>query len=332
MDFDKAACINRSCEQCKGLSLLEICDEELSVERPVSFMLRTSVEYTTNKGVKKMRYDFVPKVLPIKCFLTHFEARLAEIAPHHADMSWQSKDWKHVQKTFPLGSWLCVQDFSENLTIEVKLEHQSKYYSSITITLFGMVASFWIDDIKDSYLSNVKKNRLKTELTKVGKPHQLHITFAFISNDHRHNQAFVQHVNALALQYVCKYIMKKPPNATYARSDGAPTQFQNATQHFWIGLHRHVTKTTRMDWCLHCSCHGKDRVDPEMGTLKNMIRRYLLKENVDNADVVRIHDYEGCRFRSLPIFLLSFICVSSPASFLAIMDLAHSLVPFSMIV
>ena len=257
VDFDKAACLNRTCECCKGLSLLEMCDEERAVQRPVSFMLRKSVIYKTNKGVEKTRCDFVPKVLPIKAFLAHFENRLAELAPHHADMSWQSKDWKHVQKEFPRGAWICVQDFSENLTIEVKLEHQSKYYSSINITLFGMVASFWIDDVKDSYLSKEEKNRLKAELTKEGKPHQLHVTFAFISNDNRHNQAFVQHVNALALDHVCKYIMKKPPTATYGKSDGAPTQFQNATQHFWIGLHRHVTKTTRMDWCLHCTCHGK---------------------------------------------------------------------------
>ena len=47
----------------------------------MSFMLRKSVIYKTNKGVEKTRYDFVPKVLPIKAFLAHFENRLAEIAP-----------------------------------------------------------------------------------------------------------------------------------------------------------------------------------------------------------------------------------------------------------
>ena len=135
-------------------------------------MLRKSMMYKTNKGVEKTRCDFVPKVLTIKAFLAHFENRLAEIAPHHADMSWQSKDWKHVQKKFPRGAWTCVQGFSENLTIEVKLEHQSKCYSSINITLFGMVASFWIDDVKDSCLSKEEKNRLKAELTKEGN-HQL---------------------------------------------------------------------------------------------------------------------------------------------------------------
>jgi hypothetical protein len=46
---------------------------------------------------------------------------------------------------------------------------------------------------------------------------------------------------------------------------------------------------------MHCSCHGKDRVDPETGLLKNMIRRYLLEETIGNATTVRIQDYDGVR-------------------------------------
>ena len=89
--------------------------------------------------------------------------------------------------------------------------------------------------------------------------------------------------------------MKRLPKVCYARSDGAPTQFANATQHFWIGLHKHTTRVCPLDCCIHCSCHGKDRVDPEMGLLKNMIRRHLLTETIANAHEVRIQDYDGVR-------------------------------------
>ena len=75
----------------------------------------------------------------------------------------------------------------------------------------------------------------------------IHVTFAYVSDDNRHNQAFVQFVNGEALDYVSKYIMKKPPKNTYCRTDGAPTQHANATMFYWIGQHYQKTNT-RMDW------------------------------------------------------------------------------------
>ena len=66
-------------------------------------------------------------------------------------------------------------------------------------------------------------------------------------------------------------IMKFPPKTTYVRSDGTPTQFNNATQFFWIGMHADRGRG-RLDWSLHCSCHGKDACDSELGYCKNMLR------------------------------------------------------------
>ena len=136
---------------------------------------------------------------------------------------------------------------------------------------------------------------MKHELAKKGLPAQINVTFAYISNDLRHNQAFVQHCYKLTLDFVCHSIMSKKPNACYARSDGAPTQFANATQHFWIGLHKHASRICPLDWSMHCSCHGKYKVDPEMGLLKSMIRWRLLEETIGNATTVRIHDNDGVR-------------------------------------
>ncbi len=90
------------------------------------------------------------------------------------------------------------------------------------------MASFHINDVKDSYLSSEKKVALK----EAGQKH-VYVTMAFISDDSRHNQAFVQHVIALvALKYVTEAIMKHPRILTYCRSDGAPTQYVNATMFY----------------------------------------------------------------------------------------------------
>ena len=78
-------------------------------------------------------------------------------------------------------------------------------------------------------------------------PAQINVTYSYISDDNRHNQAFVQHCHELTLDHVCDCVMKHPPNVCCARSDGAPTQFANATQHFWIGLHKHTTLVCPLD-------------------------------------------------------------------------------------
>jgi hypothetical protein len=192
-------------------------------------MKRVKIHYETMKGEKKEKHDFVSKQEPIADFLVHMEVRLKDLAPHHCDMAWQRKDWVHVQKNFPKGSWIYVWDYSENLTLEVKNEHQSKYYSQVPVTLYGVVATFWIADVKESHLPPDVATRLKAELKAAGKPEQVNVTFACVSDDTRHNQAFVQHCHLLTQEAVCKTILKKKPTACHARSDGAPTQFANAT-------------------------------------------------------------------------------------------------------
>lgn len=188
------------------------------------------------------------------------------------------------------------------------------------------MASFHIDDVKDSYLPSEKKVALKD----AGEKH-VHVTMAFISDDTRHNQAFVQHVNALALKYVAEAIMKHPPIRTYCRSDGAPTQYANATMFYWMGQ-QHYNTNTRMDWSIHCSCHGitynndlfiyayvcilviinhisriiccepgKDKCDPEMGWLKNIIRSWMLREKLDTMAEVRLQNYKDVALKLIEL-------------------------------
>jgi len=163
---------------------------------------------------------------------------------HHATMKWQAWDWKYLKENFPKGTWSCVQDFSENLKIEVKMEvrglpmcfpvsssspsyfraspalyllqHQSKYYCAVSVTLFGAVGTFHVDDVRESYLGAEQRNMLKDKGA-------THIICAARKQD------------AVGTCYEAHDGYCKPPACSFIRSDGAPTQFANATQFYWIG-------------------------------------------------------------------------------------------------
>jgi hypothetical protein len=64
---------------------------------------------------------------------------------HHATMKWQAWDCAWIKDKFPHDTWVCVQDFSEDLKLEVKLENQSKYYVTTSVTLYGIVGIFHIE-------------------------------------------------------------------------------------------------------------------------------------------------------------------------------------------
>jgi hypothetical protein len=162
-------------------------------------------------------------------------------------------------------AFAAVQDFSGNLTIEAKMEHQSKYYSQAGITLYGKVCFFYIGDLRDSYMSKDSKKEHKGTLDKANLPHIPAVTLIAASDDLRHNPAFIQHADdKVFLPYITDVIMERKPKRAYERSDGAPAQFDNQTQYIWISRSEENSGLQR-DWRLHCTCHGKDKVDPELG-------------------------------------------------------------------
>jgi hypothetical protein len=103
-------------------------------------------------------------------FLDDLQKRTVKFISHHVDMKWQIRDWRYVKQYFPRGTWCCVQDFSENYTIEVALENQSKYYNNVSITLFGIIAYFWIDDWRDSFANQSKREDMKRACAAKGTP------------------------------------------------------------------------------------------------------------------------------------------------------------------
>ena len=145
VDYDKPECTSGTRNFCSEMKLFKICEAELALTRPITFLLESRVEYQTNKKdydgkwIVKNKVDFVSTTMSITDFMDELKGKMLKFIPHHVDMKWQSRDWRWVKKNFTRGTWACVQDFSENFTVEVALEHQSKYYNTVSVTLFGIV-------------------------------------------------------------------------------------------------------------------------------------------------------------------------------------------------
>ena len=307
-EYHKDECLSGTCGDCGDFKKSPFCGECRQVKSSIRYMKRQKIARTSKRGVVKEVHDFEKAEVTA----AEFEERLREIwtgkkkkegggfskteeghLDHHTDLKCQSRDWHRTQTHFPRRSMASVQDFSENLTIEVKLEHQSKYYSQLGVTLYGKVCFFHVEDIRDSYMSRKDKDEFIEMCGREGLNHIVAVTLCAVSDDLRHNPAFVQHVNdKVFLPLIKSVILIEAPENDYFRCDGSPTQFDNATQYVWVSRSQAETGV-RTDLTLHCTCHGKDKCDPEMGAAKTIVKKVLLTENVENATDVRIYDYKG---------------------------------------
>jgi hypothetical protein len=112
-------------------------------------------------------------------------------------------------------------------------------------------------------------------------PHVCTFTILVISSDLTHDPAAVQHFNDKILTPFMKENISPDLERWeihLADSDGAPTQFDLADQYLWISYQLAI-HGIRMDWTLNCSCHGKNKVDPENGGAKNMVLAAMLTES-----------------------------------------------------
>lgn len=122
--------------------------------------------------------------------------------------------------------------------------------SQTNVTLYGKVCFFHLDDVCDEYTGAEERTKLKETFKSQSQPEIIAVTLIAVSDDPRHNMPFVQHVDDKVFLPQIETIMKEKPKGDYARSDGAPTQFDNATQYIWISRSKDLTGVTK-DWCLH---------------------------------------------------------------------------------
>ena len=176
----------------------------------------------------------------------------------------QDDDWSALKTDFPRGSFVSVQDFSENHHHIVRNEPQAKYYQSVDSTLYMVVVRYHLDDA--TKLPDEVRDELRATYASVDRPPIIVETLAFVSADRKHDNAFVRHVND---RYVVPYMQSIGDFSThYARSDGCKSQFKCAMHFDWVSRRQSETGM-RTDWSFFCSCHGKCDCDPEGGSIKS---------------------------------------------------------------
>ena len=119
--------------------------------------------------------------LPLKDFLLDI-AGFRNQYIKHVELNWnQTDDWIVVTKTFPRGTFLTHKDYAENGTLDPKLQHQSKYFSTTQYTLFMLTCTFHIEDLKPGFfLKAGDKQRLLVYDRKIHKRPVVNVTVGVV--------------------------------------------------------------------------------------------------------------------------------------------------------
>ena len=284
--YDARACVDGSCTQCSGLQRLStiVCparrevmrDQQLKWER----YEKRFVGQDPTTGEDKYKHDFFQQQGSGAELIEDIEAAIKKFNPHHDLAKQQDADWTALKRNFPRGSFVSVQDFSENFHHQVRFEPQSKYYQQVDSSLYMVVIRYHLDDA--TTLPAAERARLRAAFEEAKLPPIIVETLAFISGDLKHDGAFIRHVND---KYVVPYVQSLGKFDThYARSDGCKGQFKNSQQFDWVSR-RQSESGVRTDWSFFCSCHGKCDCDPEGGAIKTAAGNFEKKGDLGGMRV-----------------------------------------------
>ena len=241
-----------------------------------------NITCVTKDGQERKRKDFVPVQTTFVEFHRHFEAYFPFFQLHHDTGKWQDADvaaLKRLDGDALKGSVFDMQDHSENYHIMAKIEHQSAHFSNVGVTLHGVMAYIRVEDLLN--VDDEEKKKIMAHLQKHKKPLVIREAHMFVSPDLTHDNAFVQHVNDKVMMPHYKNNVKGFRKQITA-SDGAPTQFKLSCHAHWMST-CHVKHGVHRDWIFRGTAHGKDDMDPELGTHKNAADRHQLKASRDKT-------------------------------------------------
>ena len=233
---DAIECVNGTCSSCRDMQLFGniMCParreaakaHELAWER----YLKQHVGKDAATGEDRYKHDFYEQRGTGAELLESIGVCLKTFNPHHDLAKSQDADWSCMKTSFPLKSFVSVQDFSENFHHQVRFEPQSKYYQQVDSTLYMVVVRYHLDDA--TRMSAAERDALRAPYAAVGLPPIVKETLAFVSADRQHDNAFVRHVND---KYVVPYLQSLGDFDThYARSDGCKGQFKQAAHFDWV--------------------------------------------------------------------------------------------------
>ena len=284
-EFDARECVRNQCSTCKdGKKLDELMCSDAHTRAADITLKWERYERKPNGvdefGEPRYKHDFYEQRGTGDVLLAELTSCLATFRPHHDLAKWQDYDWQALKSCFPRGSFVSVQDYSQNINHRVRMEPQSKYYSQVGSTLYMVVLRFHLDDVH--HIPEKEKALLHEAFSAAGTPPIIVETHAFVSPDLTHDHHFVQHVND---KYILSYVQSIGRFHThYARSDGCRAQFKDKEMVKWISS-RHDETGVRMDWSFFCSCHGKCDCDGEGGSIKNAADNYERQGDLEGVRV-----------------------------------------------
>jgi hypothetical protein len=132
-DFDARKCVKEGCDRCSGMKLAAslLCPESIARAKEIELTWETYVRQqqgVNEFGEAKYKYDFELNEGTGEKLLAEMKEYLVDFRLHHDLAVHQTADWDALKTSFPRGSFVSVQDFSENIHHVVRFEPQSKYY------------------------------------------------------------------------------------------------------------------------------------------------------------------------------------------------------------
>lgn len=236
------------------------------------------VVYKRKDGSEKLTYDFRDVIVPVPDVVAEFTEYLPPFLLHLDLATWQDRDWKLQREVRP-GTAASVQDFSENWSAAISLEHQSRYFAGVAATLYPVVVYTHIDDRVD--IDEARKEELRAHFDKHELEHVLRDELIVISEDMQHDAAFVVHVND---KIITPWLKKHAPNVAQheGRSDGCAAQYKCSTFFLWVASRNKVDDVVA-SWSFFGSAHGKAESDGAGGALKLAARVYELSRMRDGT-------------------------------------------------
>jgi hypothetical protein len=282
-DWRSRACIDRSCSTCGDMQKrLAISAAEMEVLKD------QTVKYERwQKGAEddddEDKWDFRAVEKPFPEFIKEMHEYFDNVfIKHHEQSVWQDHDWSQQCRNFPRGSYCSVVDFAEKYSHQAKSEHQSAYFHEVRSTIYPIVVSMDVRDLKDEFFDIEgsggagHKITLLEEFEELGQRPVITISYIVISADPTQTHQVVQHIDDNIFTPWIKSIFIEPPHTHYRRSDGCAAQFKDKDMFYWISTHK-IRTGICLSWSYFCTAHGKCWCDPEGGTVKNAARAHELK-------------------------------------------------------
>ena len=214
-------------------------------------------------------------------------------SPKHRYNDARTKEvYKQAINNLCPGQIIKAQDFSENYTCLVPDEVQSLHWSRKQVTLFPVV----------TFRKDINDNLLEDQLV-------------YVSNDKKHDCAFVKLVNAKIYEYYKQQGVKI--NLDIEFNDDCASQFKSIKS-FWLFAKCKV-HTERIYFE---SSHGKDPSDGLEGVVKTVLTSAECAEKLIIRNGKELHAFleESCTLENDPEILRSKHCIMKRKFFLIEMD------------